>query len=156
MAPAPPAGQVSSSATPAAGSEHGEGVPVGRSGLSTSIKGKNGHAHKRTNSTVLNKEIETQSKGDAEASSSSSQPQEPSYDEGKARLRLAMVFVVIGIACLTGAPIGGKILDEGTDAKGEVKWTGAQVFAGTSVAIGGCFLVAARYAKMEGWESGRV
>ncbi|KAL8957251.1 MAG: hypothetical protein Q9183_006107 [Haloplaca sp. 2 TL-2023] len=156
VSPAPSASKVGSSATSTTGSEHDEGVPVGRSASSASTVAKHGGAHRRTNSTAFNKEIETQSKHDAEASTSSSQPQEPNYDEGLARLRLAMVFVVIGIACLTGAPIGGKILDQGTNAKGEVKWTGAQVFAGTSVAIGGCFLVAARYAKMEGWESGRV
>lgn len=34
-------------------------------------------------------------------------------------------------------------------------WTGAQVFAGTSVAVGGCLLVGARWAK-EGWGSGRM
>ncbi|KAL8751280.1 MAG: hypothetical protein Q9184_006123 [Pyrenodesmia sp. 2 TL-2023] len=72
------------------------------------------------------------------------------FDEGKARLRLAMVFVMIGFACLTGAPLGGVLLDQGGGS-----WTGAQVFAGTSVAVGGCLLVGARWAK-EGWASGRV
>lgn len=72
------------------------------------------------------------------------------FDEGKARLRLAMVFVMIGVACLTGAPLGGVLLDKGAGS-----WTGAQVFAGTSVAVGGCFLVGARWAK-EGWGSGRM
>lgn len=74
----------------------------------------------------------------------------PGFDEGKARLRLAMVFVMIGFACLTGAPLGGVLLDQGGGS-----WTGAQVFAGTSVAVGGCLLVGARWAK-EGWASGRV
>lgn len=32
------------------------------------------------------------------------------FDEGKARMKLALVFAVIGVACLTGAPVGGKIL----------------------------------------------
>lgn len=35
------------------------------------------------------------------------------FDEGKARLRLAMVFLMIGVACLTGAPLGGVLLDRG-------------------------------------------
>lgn len=74
----------------------------------------------------------------------------PAFDEGKARLRLAMVFVMIGFACLTGAPLGGVLL-----GKGDGSWTGAQVFAGTSVAAGGVCLVGARWAK-EGWGSGRV
>ncbi|KAL9598103.1 MAG: hypothetical protein Q9179_004028, partial [Wetmoreana sp. 5 TL-2023] len=54
------------------------------------------------------------------------------FDERKARLRLAMVFVMIGVACLTGAPLGGVILDRGKEGR----WTGAQVFAGTSVFMG--------------------
>ena len=36
--------------------------------------------------------------------------EEEEFDEGKARMKLALVFAVIGVACLTGAPIGGAIL----------------------------------------------
>lgn len=72
------------------------------------------------------------------------------FDEGKARMKLALVFAMIGIACLTGTPLGGQILGQG---KGS--WVGAQVFAGSSVAVGGVLLVGARCTK-EGWGSGRV
>ncbi|KAL8987367.1 MAG: hypothetical protein Q9169_008708, partial [Polycauliona sp. 2 TL-2023] len=72
------------------------------------------------------------------------------FDEGKARMKLAFVFAIIGVACLTGAPVGGRILEE---RKGS--WVGAQVFAACTVAVGGCLLVGARIAR-EGWGSGRV
>ncbi|KAL8877606.1 MAG: hypothetical protein Q9192_008635, partial [Flavoplaca navasiana] len=32
--------------------------------------------------------------------------EEEVFDEGKARMKLALVFAVIGVACLTGAPVG--------------------------------------------------
>ncbi|KAL8731054.1 MAG: hypothetical protein Q9166_003705 [cf. Caloplaca sp. 2 TL-2023] len=72
------------------------------------------------------------------------------FDEGRARMKLAIVFAMIGVACLTGAPLGGKILE-----KGEGSWVGAQVFAGSSVAVGGVLLVGARVVR-EGWGGGRV
>lgn len=40
-------------------------------------------------------------------------------------------------------------------AEGNGSWVGAQVFAGSTVAVGGCLLVGARFAR-EGWGSGRV
>lgn len=42
-----------------------------------------------------------------------------------------------------------------TTEEGKGSWIGAQVFAGSSVAVGGCLLVGARIAR-EGWGSGRV
>ncbi|KAI4264355.1 MAG: hypothetical protein L6R42_000540 [Xanthoria sp. 1 TBL-2021] len=51
-----------------------------------------------------------------------------------------------------------KAVDEGVVGQGEEgkgSWIGAQVFAGSSVAVGGCLLVGARIAR-EGWGSGRV
>ncbi|KAL8627374.1 hypothetical protein Q9189_006929 [Teloschistes chrysophthalmus] len=72
------------------------------------------------------------------------------FNEGRARLRLAMVFVAIGTACLTGTPVGGALLQRGGGS-----WTGAQLFAGGSVLVGGGLLTVAR-GVVRGWGSGRV
>lgn len=63
---------------------------------------------------------------------------------------MAMVFAVIGVACLTGAPVGGALID----AKNG-NYLYAQLFAGCSILVGGMFLLAARLVK-SGWSPGRV
>ena len=69
---------------------------------------------------------------------------------GKAGIRIAFVFAVVGVATLTGAPLGG-VLIKSMDGR----YLGAQLFAGTSVFVGGVLLVLARGAR-EGWDPVRV
>jgi predicted MFS family arabinose efflux permease len=71
-------------------------------------------------------------------------------DPSNRRARMALVYVVIGAACLTGAPMGGALI--GRDGGGYLY---AQIFAGGSVLVGAAFLLAARVAK-KGWASERV
>ncbi len=63
-------------------------------------------------------------------------------EAGKVNSRVAVVFAGIGVACLTGAPLGARLVEGG--------WVRAQVFAATTVGVGGVLLVAARWAR-EGW-----
>ncbi|MCJ1282741.1 hypothetical protein MMC26_002066 [Xylographa opegraphella] len=71
-------------------------------------------------------------------------------DATKAGIRMAMVFVVIGVACLTGAPIGGALIvsDRGS-------YFYAQVFSGCSILLGATLLLVARVVK-SGWLPQRV
>ncbi|KAL6721515.1 hypothetical protein ACLMJK_000619 [Lecanora helva] len=71
-------------------------------------------------------------------------------DQGKAGARIAVVFLGMGVATLTGAPVGGALVGQ---MHGE--YLGAQLFAGVSVLIGFGFLVAARW-RREGWGPVRV
>ena len=71
-------------------------------------------------------------------------------DASKVGTRMAMVFVVIGVACLTGAPIGGALI--ASDGGG---YFYAQLFAGCSILLGATFLLAARVVK-SGWLPQRV
>lgn len=73
-----------------------------------------------------------------------------SPDRSKVGIRMALVFAVIGLACLTGAPVGGALIDaNGGD------YLYAQLFSGFSILVGGMFLLAARLVK-SGWSAGRV
>lgn len=56
--------------------------------------------------------------------------------------RIGMVFTIVSFAVLTGPPIAGELIQRN---KGEYLY--AQIFAGITVSIGGCFLAAARLAK---------
>ncbi|MCJ1482156.1 hypothetical protein MMC06_002318 [Schaereria dolodes] len=71
-------------------------------------------------------------------------------DLSKAGIRMAMVFVVIGIACLTGAPVGGSLIDKDNGG-----YLYAQIFSGCSILCGAAFLLAARLVK-SGWGPQRV
>lgn len=71
-------------------------------------------------------------------------------DRSKVGIRMGMVFAVIGFACLTGAPLGGQLV-----VKDKGQYLYAQIFAGTSIAVGGCMFLAARLAK-SGWAAMRV
>ena len=63
-------------------------------------------------------------------------------DLKKAGVRMGMVFTVVSFACLTGAPLGGALLE-----KDEGRYLYAQMFA-ASVLTCGCFtLLAARVTK---------
>ena len=75
---------------------------------------------------------------------------EMGVDEGALKVRLAVVLSVIGIATLTGAPLGGALISR---MGGE--YLGAQLFAGSSVLLGGVLLGAARW-KRDGWRAARV
>ncbi|KAF6218353.1 hypothetical protein HO133_005700 [Letharia lupina] len=66
-------------------------------------------------------------------------------DPLKKGVRVAFVFMWISIAALTGSPIGGVIIKRENGG-----YLGAQLFAALTVLVGGCLMVAARYAK-EGW-----
>lgn len=70
--------------------------------------------------------------------------------EAKLRVRLALVYAAIGFAVLTGSPVGGGLI-----VRMEGRFLGAQIFAGGSVFIGACLLVAARFAR-EGWAAAKV
>ena len=63
-------------------------------------------------------------------------------DLRKLGVRMGMVFTIVSFAVLTGPPIAGAII------RGPGGYTGAKVFAGSSVAVGCGFLVAAKLVKM--------
>lgn len=63
-------------------------------------------------------------------------------DPQKQGTRMGMVFTIVSFASLTGSPIAGAIID----AHGG-KYAGAQGFAGTSLFIGMCCVLAARVCK---------
>ena len=75
----------------------------------------------------------------------------PSGDQAKAGVRLAFVFAAIGVACLTGAPVGGLLIER-REGGGYLY---AQIFAGTAVFVGGFFFAAARVGKA-GWKLKRL
>lgn len=69
-------------------------------------------------------------------------------DRTRAASRMALVFVVIGIACLTGAPVGGALVARrDADVDDQTRYLYAQIFAGTSMMVGGGLLFAARVVK---------
>lgn len=63
-------------------------------------------------------------------------------DPKKAGVRIGMGFSVVGLASLTGSPIGGALLEQ---KDGEYLY--AQIFAGGTMIIGSLVLVAARISK---------
>ena len=71
-------------------------------------------------------------------------------DPNKVGIRIAMVYVVIGLACLTGNPIGGALI-RGNDGG----YLYAQLFAGCTIVLGAVLLLAARLVK-SGWAPSRV
>lgn len=64
-------------------------------------------------------------------------------------VRMGMVFTIVSFAVLTGPPVAGALV------AGPGGYTAAKAFAGSSIAIGCGFLVAAKVAKMraagQGW-----
>lgn len=58
-------------------------------------------------------------------------------------VRVGMVFTIVSVACLTGPPIAGALIDlRGGD------FLYAQIFGGTTVLLGGAVLVAARITQL--------
>lgn len=70
-------------------------------------------------------------------------------DLRKLGVRMGMVFTIVSFAVLTGPPIAGVIINSSGG------YTGAKAFAGSAIAIGCGFLVAAKLTKMrksgQGW-----
>jgi len=62
------------------------------------------------------------------------------------------IFMCIGVACLTGAPIGGALVSYQVDRRRENAYMGAQVFAGTGVLLGRCLMLAKRVLRSLGGE----
>ena len=73
-----------------------------------------------------------------------------SPDISKVRIRIAIVFVLIGVACFTGTPLGGLLIDV---ADGGCLYT--QLFSDCSIIMGAIFLLASRLMKV-GWTPNRV
>lgn len=68
----------------------------------------------------------------------------------------AVVFMAIGLACLTGTPIGGVLVDIGANNAPEgMSYLYAQVFAGLSMALGGFCFLGARVFRV-GWTTART
>lgn len=63
-------------------------------------------------------------------------------DLRKTGVRMGMVFTINSFATLTGPPIAGAIISAQNGS-----YKGAQAFAGTTLLIGGMFMVAAKWAK---------
>jgi MFS family permease len=63
-------------------------------------------------------------------------------DLKKTGVRIGMGFSVVGVASLTGSPIGGALVE-----KGGGNYLYAQMFAGGTMVVGSLVLVAARIAK---------
>ncbi|KDB21309.1 hypothetical protein H109_06755 [Trichophyton interdigitale MR816] len=64
--------------------------------------------------------------------------------------RVGLVFILIALATLTGAPIGGRLVTLG---KGSYLY--AQLFAGISLTLATALFIAARYVK-HGWKSDKL
>ena len=73
-----------------------------------------------------------------------------SSNRAKISSRLGFVFAVIGIGSLTGAPLGGLLI-----SLGDGEYFYAELFAGSTIALGGLLFVAARLAKA-GWEPRKI
>ncbi|KAK4991776.1 hypothetical protein LTR50_001593 [Elasticomyces elasticus] len=73
----------------------------------------------------------------------------------KMGLKAGGIFTVIGLACLVGTPIGGALIAYREDRGLAQPYLGAQLFAGVSLALAACLLLAARVAKA-GWEARRA
>jgi MFS family permease len=66
-------------------------------------------------------------------------------DLSKAGVRMGMGFSIVSVACLTGPPLAGALIQQNHG-----NYLYAQMFAGTSLICGGLTLMAARIAKT-GW-----
>jgi len=71
-------------------------------------------------------------------------------DLTKQGVRMGMGFAIVGLAGATGPPVAGAIIQ----ACGG-RYIGAQMWAGTSILLGVCFLLAARTVKV-GWQLKRI
>jgi MFS family permease len=71
-------------------------------------------------------------------------------DPTKQGVRMGMGFAFVGVASATGPPVAGAIIG----AMGG-RYVGAQVWAGSCIALGGLVLLGARWAKV-GWSWRRI
>ena len=71
-------------------------------------------------------------------------------DDPNVKIRLAFVLLMVGAATLTGAPVGGALI-----SREDGDYLRAQLFAASSVLLGGFFLIAARVARV-GWKAYRT
>lgn len=71
-------------------------------------------------------------------------------DRAKMAIRVGLVYAVIGVAALTGTPLGGQLI-----VRNDGKYVYAEFFAGTVIALGGFLFLAARFAK-RGWQPERL
>jgi hypothetical protein len=72
---------------------------------------------------------------------------EVTTDMTKLGVRIGMIFTIVSFACLAGPPIGGSLVQA---RNGDFLY--AQIFAGTSMLIGG-LLVGYAKVKQVGWEA---
>lgn len=70
-------------------------------------------------------------------------------DDATRGLKNAVVFMAIGLACLTGTPIGGALIDAGGTPK-DMPYLWAQIFAGVTMTLGGLCFLGSRVMKV-GW-----
>ena len=71
-------------------------------------------------------------------------------DLKKSGVRMGMCFSVVSLACLTGSPIAGALIE-----KDGGRYLHAQLYAGSIMVVGSALLVMTRVAKI-GWRRGRV
>ncbi|TKW59586.1 Riboflavin transporter MCH5 [Colletotrichum tanaceti] len=64
---------------------------------------------------------------------------EVTSDMSKLGVRIGMVFTVVSFACLTGPPVGGRLVQVGGD-----NYAYAQIFAGASMLLGGLLVALAK------------
>ncbi|CZT17525.1 uncharacterized protein RCC_03359 [Ramularia collo-cygni] len=70
-------------------------------------------------------------------------------------MRAGGLYTAIGLACLIGTPIGGALISYRTDRGLSNPYLGAQIFAGSSLLLGGLLLLASRVSKV-GWRMIKV
>ena len=70
--------------------------------------------------------------------------------QGNNTNRLALVFIAISIATLTGAPLGGRLIEVH-----DGNYLYAQLFTGSTLAMAAVLFLAARYLK-NGWRRARI
>ena len=70
-------------------------------------------------------------------------------DLKKAGVRMGMAFTIVSFASLTGPPLAGALIQSMGG-----NYIGANIWAGTSFMVGGCLLIATRWALVGGdWKA---
>ncbi|WQF85574.1 Putative major facilitator superfamily, MFS transporter superfamily [Colletotrichum destructivum] len=76
---------------------------------------------------------------------------EVTSDMSKLGVRIGMVFTVVSFACLTGPPVGGRLVEVGGD-----NYAYAQIFAGASMLLGGLLVALAKMKQVGQKEFWRI
>ncbi len=76
-------------------------------------------------------------------------------EDDRLGLRSGFTLTVIGVACLTGTPLGGALVERGGDKGDRERFLYAQVFAGSSLAIAAVCFTVSRVLKV-GWRADRA